>query len=64
MWYRALTKLASTCVIAAALSGCVVEHRVERPRGCRHAVWVDRPHGGYWRCEHPHRRPARVIIVP
>ena len=62
-------KLLSLCLLAVCLSGCIVSHRVARPRGCRNAVWVDSRRGGYWQCDtrrhhhHHHHRPRGVIIV-
>jgi hypothetical protein len=58
-----LKKIIPFLLISASLSACAVERRVERPRGCRHGVWVERHHGraGYWRCEEARHRD--VIIV-
>jgi hypothetical protein len=58
---RLWTSLAAL-VVAGSLTSCIVERRpVERPRGCRHAFWVEgyHRHEGHWRCDD--RRP--VVIV-
>jgi hypothetical protein len=54
-----LKHLILLCLTAATFTGCVVERRVERPRGCRHAVWVGSRHHGHWECS----RPRHAIIV-
>jgi hypothetical protein len=57
---HSLRNLIALVLITAPLTGCLVERRVERPRGCRHGVYVERHHGreGHWRCDDEH-----VIIV-
>jgi hypothetical protein len=62
MQLRNLRNLIALLLVIAPLTGCIVERRVERPRGCRHGVYVEGHHGraGHWRC-HEDRR--HVIIV-
>jgi len=58
----ALKRLIFGLLAAATLSSCIVrQERVERPRGCRHAVWVGSRHHGHWECERP-RRHAAIIV--
>lgn len=47
-------------VAAPTLSGCVVhETHAERPRRCRHAVWVGGRYHGHWECERGHH----VVVI-
>ena len=58
-----LKRLIFSLVAAATFSSCIVaeEHRVERPRGCRHAEWVGSRRHGHWECHRP-RRHAAIIV--
>jgi hypothetical protein len=58
-----LKTLLALAVVTATGVGCVVERRVERPRGCRHGEYIETRHGGYWRCEAPHRHHAHEVII-
>ena len=57
-----LRTILALAVVAATSGSCVVEHRVERPRGCRHGEYIETRHGGYWRCEAPPHHAHEVII--
>lgn len=53
--------LVALFVAASTLSGCVVHEysHAERPRRCRHAVWVGSRHHGHWECERGHH----VVVI-